>query len=707
MKNKDKNKKKPLPLETPPPETPPPPEPVPTPPAAGPQRSLILSFCLIAALGIAVYANVLNGAFLWDDQQLVTDNPFIKQASHPGKLFLGNILAGYGKESQSYRPLQMLTYMADYRLWKLDPRGYHLTSILLHILAALCVFGWAYRLTSDRLISFFAGLLFVSHPVHTEAVSYISGRSDPLAAVFLLLAFIAYTDRNAGRSVLAAVTAAVAFAAALLSREASLVFPVVLVAYHVTFKEKVDANRFAPLVVITGLYVLGRAIGVQDLLTNSGNAMTFPQRLAGFFAALAQYVGHLAAPMDLHMEYGLPRLPFTDTRVIIGMAFLPALVLVALKTAERQKTVSYAIQWFLIALLPVSNLFPINAYMAEHWLYLPSLGFFLIVALGLGALWRRRETRLAGGACLAALLAVSSVLTVAQNGYWKGPQGFYERTLRYAPQSVRALINLANIYKELGRQEEAAQMYNKALALDPDHAMAMSNLANIYRETNRPKEAEALYKKAMKADADFEMSYNNQGNVYEDSGRHDEAIGMYKKAIEVNPQYCGSYYNLANVYQNTGQYEEAVKWYEKAIELNPEFAEAYNNLGNAVKQLGDTERAVTVYEKAIALKPDFIEAQNNLGTAYLRLGRREEALAALQKAITLQPDYAVAYVNLAVVSYDAKDYEAAVRYCDKAKELGAEVNPGFLALVEPYRKAKEPETKAPETKKPGSSVTEK
>jgi len=649
------------------------------------KKFLILSLVAIALLGVGLYANSLDGAFVWDDQHLITDNPLVKKGD-AFKLFQGNILAGYGKKSHAYRPLQMLTYLVDYRLWKLETRGYHVTSLLWHVLAALCVFGLAYRLSSDRLLALFAGLLFVSHPVHTEAVSYISGRSDPMAAVFLLASFLAYIDRDLKRALPMTVAAAAAYAAALLCREASLALPVLLLAYHLTFREKIDENRFLSLIVLTGLYVLGRAVAVQDLLSDPGNLMTFKQRLFGFFAALSQYAGLLVWPAHLHMEYGLPRLPLTDLRVVSGIVLLAAVVFVAWSAGRRNKVASFSLQWFLIALLPVSNLFPVNAYMAEHWLYLPSIGFFLLVAQGLRSLWARRALQPAALAVFLGAMAASSLLTRAQNLTWVQPQAFYERTLRYAPDSIRAAVNLANIYQEKGRTQEAEELYKKVLAASPDDAMALSNLANIYRERGRPQEAEALYEEAMEAEPGYELSYNNQGNIYEDSGQHEEAILMYKKAIEVNPQYAGSYYNLGNVYQNMGQFEEAITWYEKAIEFNPDFPDTYNNLGNAYKRLGDVEKAIATYEKAIALKPDFLEAHNNLGTAYLRLGKHEEAIESLKKAIALDPDYAVAYVNLAVVSYDAGDFEAAVRYADEAQRLGGEAHPEFLKLLEPYRK---------------------
>ncbi|GAF76422.1 unnamed protein product, partial [marine sediment metagenome] len=146
----------------------------------------ILAIVLIIILGFVVYSNSLNGKFIWDDEYLIKNNVYIRSFSYLPKIFSEDIGTGAEKKYYFYRPLQMITYMIDYSLWKLNVRGYHLTNTLLHILAALTIYWLINILFGDRPLSLFASLFFVAHPIHTEAVAYISGRADPLALLFML-----------------------------------------------------------------------------------------------------------------------------------------------------------------------------------------------------------------------------------------------------------------------------------------------------------------------------------------------------------------------------------------------------------------------------------------------------------------------------------------------------------------------------------------
>ena len=152
------------------------------------QRYTLINICLIIVLGFAVYANSLSGQFIWDDEFLVLKNPHIRSWTHLPKLFTGGLAAG--RYWNLYRPVQMFTYMADFFFWGLNPKGYHLTNTVLHVLTALLLYAVINLLFQDRLLSFLTVAFFTSHPIHTEAVSYISGRADSLAAVFMLAAFL-------------------------------------------------------------------------------------------------------------------------------------------------------------------------------------------------------------------------------------------------------------------------------------------------------------------------------------------------------------------------------------------------------------------------------------------------------------------------------------------------------------------------------------
>jgi len=142
---------------------------------------IFFSVLLIIILGFAIYGNSLYGQFIWDDKYLIEKNITITNWSNLPRIFTEDIVSGAGRRSQSYRPFQMLTYMIDFSLWKSDVRGYHLTNVLLHILVALGIYGLIITIFKDNLLSLLTGIFFVVHPIHTEAVTYVSGRADSLA----------------------------------------------------------------------------------------------------------------------------------------------------------------------------------------------------------------------------------------------------------------------------------------------------------------------------------------------------------------------------------------------------------------------------------------------------------------------------------------------------------------------------------------------
>ncbi len=155
-------------------------------------RKNVFPIIVIALLGFTVYLNSLGNAFIWDDTQLVCNNAYIRSWGFLPQIFSQHLGAGAGSRYSFYRPLQLITYVWDYSLWGLNPAGYHLTNVLCHIFAALCLYWLVLILFRDTLLSFLTALLFIVHPVLTEAVTYISGRADPLAFIFIMLTFICY-----------------------------------------------------------------------------------------------------------------------------------------------------------------------------------------------------------------------------------------------------------------------------------------------------------------------------------------------------------------------------------------------------------------------------------------------------------------------------------------------------------------------------------
>ncbi|MBN3038164.1 MAG: glycosyltransferase family 39 protein, partial [Candidatus Omnitrophica bacterium] len=263
----------------------------------------LLSIAAIVLLGFSVYGNCLGGEFILDDEALVRDNLSIKRWSNIPKIFSEDIAASVETGSTFYRPLQMLTYMFDYSLWRLDPKGYHLSNVLLHILVSLSLFWLINMLYNNRLLSLLASLFFLSHPIHTEAVAYISGRADPLACLFMLLSFIFYIRYLRKENMASFLLIIISYVLSLLSRENSLILPLILLLYHYIFKEKIRLKPFLSVLSLTAFYIIIRFTLLRFLLAGGVYHTRLYQRIPGFLVALASYIRLLFAPFDLHMEY--------------------------------------------------------------------------------------------------------------------------------------------------------------------------------------------------------------------------------------------------------------------------------------------------------------------------------------------------------------------------------------------------------------------
>jgi len=575
------------------------------------KKGVLFSILFIIILGFAAYSNSFNGKFIWDDNALIRDNLYLRSWAGAARFFTKDTAAGGTDKLYPYRPIQMLSYAIDYSIWKLNTFGYHLVNVILHILVALSIYWLVGILFKDRLISFLTSVFFAVHPIHTEAVSYISGRADPLAALFMILCVIFYIKISDSKASYYLVPEVICYALALLSRENSLILPLLLLLYHYISGKRIRLKALTPILAITAIYIVIR-FTVLKPPAGSLSAATLLQRLPGFFAALAQYLKLTAFPFDLHMEYGPALFSFSHPQVAAGIFLFTVMIASAIANAKNNKLIFFSISWFFITLLPQSNLYPVNAYMAEHWLYLPSMGLFLLFAGGMSRLFKIRELRISAAVFTAMLLGFYTYVTIGQNDYWREPIHFYERTIRFAPDSKSAYSNLAVLYNNMGRKDIAIALYSKALAIDPSAPAPCNNLAKILGEMGRKEDALALFKRAIARNPKYAIAHNNLGNLYSDMGRSDEAIKAYRKALEIDPDMALAYNNLANQYNALGRKAEALELYEKSIAIDPGFAIAYNNMASVYYDTGDKDKARAMLEKAISLDPNLATARKNL-----------------------------------------------------------------------------------------------
>ncbi|MFA5339549.1 MAG: tetratricopeptide repeat protein [Candidatus Omnitrophota bacterium] len=622
--------------------------------------NFLIALMIIISGGV-VYINSLLNPFIWDDLFLVTSNLHIRSLSYIPKLFLENI---YNQDmtGKFYRPVLMSSFSLDYNTWGIDPFGYHLGNILIHLANALMVYALIRLIFRRKGLAFLTAMLFVLHPVQTEAVTYVSGRADPLAAFFCLISlyfFITYTDYDRFRKKSYFGASVLSFLLALLSKESAVMFPFVLLFYEVCFRrEELKGKKplkYAVFLIIILAYAIARyfiLLNVKDTSTvNAGSPM-----LARFFlipSIILTYIKILLFPKGLHMErvdYGFDRPEYlSDPRVFSAFLILFAIAVLLWLARKRRKEALFGFGWFILLLIPVSGIVSINAFIAEHWLYLPSIGFFLLTSSLLAGLFRFNSIKLCVASFLIIVLAMLGALTIRQNYIWRDPVFFYRYTLKFSPLSTRLRTNLGYEYFSLGRYKESETEFRKAIAAEPAGAYAAYDYLNLgaslYAQ-GKKQEAFDTLDKAIEANPGFPIAYWAMGNAYRDEGEKRKAIEFYKKAAELLPSNAYYWLVLGNVNMEIKEYKEAVKAYKKALGAYPPFFEARINLGTAYYRQGLLKDAFNEYQEALKINPESPEPYYNIGNISAAIGKTKEAEEFWQETLKKDPKHAGAKKKL-------------------------------------------------------------
>jgi len=544
-------------------------------------KKILLPIILLVIVSFFIYAFNFNNQLFWDDDDWIINNPYVHSFSYIGDIFSKDILSGFGLNSNYYRPLLLLSFTVNYVIGGIKPFGYHLLSNLFHIGNGILIFFLLLYVLKKRLPAFIASLLFLIHPLQTEAVTYISGRGDPMSVFFMLfsiLVFIKYNNSNSKKYLFSSLALMLC---AILSREtAVLLAPLLLVVYvsfltRETFWRSIKAGLFKiwPYFTLAGCYGILRltVLNFQNTLNfyNASNVYTdhLSYRLYTFGHVFLEYLKLIFAPVGLHMERDFPvHTSFFQFPVWIGYLTMIAIVAVGWyfynsKSKDQNSSTKignfriwlFAWSWFFISLSMVSGVIPINAIIYEHWLYLPLIGLFTLIGFYFDELvvflkFRRLEVArwmVVITACI--YLGFFGFQAIKRNIIWGNPIAFYEEILKYSPNSIRITNNLGNIYSKEGRVDDAVRMYQKII----------DNPGNF-----------------------FAQPYYNLGNIYLNKGDLAKAEKLYVQAIEIDPSFPFAYQNLAIIYTNTGHIKEAIKVLEGLKKMRPDI-----DLDNVIEDL--------------------------------------------------------------------------------------------------------------------------
>lgn len=571
----------------------------------------LLHLALIISAVFLVYFNSLSGQFVWDDRLLIIDNKFIKDLRYVIKIFSADLFAGVEEAINFYRPVQTLSYIVDYFFWKLNTLGYHLTNIFLHSIAAVLVYCLIILFFENRKVALFTTLLYAVHPIHVEAVAYISGRADSLCAIFILASLITFIKFDALRHYLFSL---VFFILALLSKEHALIFPVLLVVSQMVYepKKKNFIYKIIPFLIIVFVYIFLRYATLNFLKGHESAILNIPlfNRALTFPKIIFIYLGLLFFPAQQHMERTvmIAQSVFEPLTIlpILGLAILIIFMIRSLK--RKQKIVFFGLSWFFINILPYSNIIvPVNALLSEHWVYIASVGFFLVVVNYLVKLQQFIEMSI-----FIPSLFIYSTATMLQNTYWANEFIQYKRVLTFSPNSARIHCNLGLAYAEKGCFEDAVTEFKKAIELNPGFIDSYINLGYTYQKKKLIEKAEEFFKEAIKVRPDSYLPYYYLANLYNEIGHFSEGIELYKKAINLNEKNPDIYFDLARAYDKNGNTDDAIKTYQKAIELDPLYTDVYLNLGSIFAENGQLDKAKAIWEKGLKYNPYNSDIKQNL-----------------------------------------------------------------------------------------------
>jgi tetratricopeptide (TPR) repeat protein len=601
---------------------------------------------LLVALAAVCYVNSFGNAFVWDDTTLIVENPTIRNWNGWLGAFTSDLYSNPITQTFYYRPLQHLSYRLDYSLWGPYPDGYHLLNIILHTASAILVLLLVRHFSQSATLGFTCGALWVVHPIHTQAVTYISGRADPMCAFFLLLTLWLYVKSRElpnANSHLCLGLAALAFAGALGAKEFAMFFPLLLVALELCLPRS-DSPR-SPLHALLRLLPFITLVLVCVLVRRSifGSAWAPPPGMATEFApltlcmrALAAYVSLLLLPINLHMEQTVAFAGWKGTQLTVTGWFAAAAILSLIVLYwKRSRPVCFGLLWFMLFFLPVSNLWPLNATLAEHWMYFPSIGFIWAACAIVADLLRNWTPTAERAAQIGAAAAVFVVLlfagrTILRNADWRDEITFYVRT-------IVAGGGTARVHNNLGKA--------------------------LVRERNDVESAEKEYKEALKLDPKYDAALNNLGLLHMQQREFDKAIPLFQQALTANPSRIEAYMNLAASYADSGRTNDAVRTFDDAVSRFPQSAALAFRHGMFAMRRGDLDVAEKELRRGLEINPYTADFANALGALAVEQNKPDDAVAWLRRAKQLDRFNTNPYVNLAFL------YTKQAKYAEAEREL--------------------------------------
>jgi len=508
---------------------------------------------ILACAAIAVYANSFGNGFVWDDSQIIVTNNENRDLSKIPGLFVSTDTAYTYDESSYYRPLNRLTYVLEYKLYELNPFGYHAGNILLHATAVLLLYYLLNSLFSSTGLAFTTALLFAVHPINSETVNFISARNNILSTVFVLSSFIVFIRAEIKQKTVYFWFSGFLFFLGLLSKEIAAMLPIMLLAYNFKFSSPIAKKirqkfiSLLPFAFFAIIYIVLRAITLSNNIEPVFNTNNFGVRILQNIYIIPKYLSVFFLPSNLNAYYLIPEdyLHF-KTFLISGWAIIMLLLFYLIKS--KRPAAIFGLVWFAVNFIPISNIIAIpSAQMAERYMYLPAIGLFIITAEYLNTFYMKGIWNKAVISCFVIIIFALSLITVKRNTIWKNDFSLFESITISQPESPFGYYNLGCVYKGSGDLQNAKKEWEKTLEIAPLHSNALNQLGNIYYLSGLLTKAKVYYYSSVQSDPENAEAHYNLAMTLENLNDTDEAFLHYSIFLQkASPEYATQIQQVKN-----------------------------------------------------------------------------------------------------------------------------------------------------------------
>jgi len=634
-----------------------------------------IDFIILAFLSFFVYADSMRVGFMWDDEYIVKKNDDIKTLKMSDFLKL-SYWKDFRKNNSPLEiplkpvsPLRLISLRTDYKLWGLNPLGYHLTNLLLHILVAFS-FYILFLVFFDRNISLPASILFAINPVITETVIWIKNRIDIIAVLFYILSFITFIKWNKSKKLFWFLLSILFYIFSLLSKEIVITLPVIIILYLFYFEESkdkfskkiLDFTRITlPCWILSFVYLLFQKFVVEADKVAFMTASYFNslwQHIYTVFLTFSYYLFLLLYPYNQIAERYLPK-----PQSLIEFKFIASIILIAFYVGvsiyikKYDKEISFFMLWIIIALLPVSNIIYLSTRpIAEHRLYIAVPAFCVIIIKIFNYLKQKLSFRYLYSIAIVLLFISYGYSTMKRVYEWRTPVSFWEVTEKRSVPNYRTYLNLGISYLQIGKIDDSLKYLNMAKELIPEDPYVLNALGIIYIEAKKYVEAINAFQRALMKYPQFDNALVNLGYSYYLNGNIRDAIRVLEISKKISPDDTLPYLYLAEIYKKQGEFEKAEKEFRVALEKENYPFDVHKNLIDIYEKKGMYDKAIEEYKKAISINPLNSWAYNGLGICYVHTKNYDLAEENFKRAFELDPTQIMFKKNLNEIDRLKTDY---------------------------------------------------